>query len=168
MELTIRVEQPVDSAAIGEVLRAAFGGEAEARLVDALRESGDVRLSLVAESAGCVVGQILFSQMGIDGDGQSVEALALAPMAVLPSYQRQGIGSSLVRRGLELCAAAGHNIVLVVGHPEFYPRFGFSREHAARLESPYQGDAFMALELVPGALNGVTGRVRYARPFESL
>ena len=97
-------------------------------------------------------------------------ALALAPMAVLPEWQRQGIGSMLVRAGLDLCREAGHEIVIVLGHPEFYPRFGFSADLARPLTSPYSsaGDAWMALELVPGALRRVAGEVRYPLPFSTL
>ena len=165
MDIFIRHERAQDCPAIRHVNHLAFGGDGESRLVDALRASGHVRLSLVAVCNERVVGHILFSQMWIDGEGRSFDALALAPVAVLPEHQRQGVGSALVRRGLELCAEAGHRIVLVVGHPEYYPRFGFVREPARRLSSPYQGEAFMALELAPGALAGVTGAVRYPSPF---
>lgn len=93
-------------------------------------------------------------------------ALALAPMAVLPELQNRGIGSALVQKGLEVCRQLGYKIVIVVGHPAFYPRFGFSPKLAANLESPFSGgDSFMALELVPGALDGVAGRVQYPPPF---
>jgi putative acetyltransferase len=87
-------------------------------------------------------------------------------MAVLPERQRQGIGSALVQKGLEACRQQGHRIVVVLGHSHFYPRFGFSPRLAAHLESPFSGgDSFMAVELVPGALDGVVGRVQYPPPF---
>ena len=121
--------------------------------------------SLVAEEGGRVVGHILFSDLPIVTADGTVEALALAPLAVLPSHQRRGIGSLLVREGLRACREAGHRIVVVLGHPEFYPRFGFSAELAERLKSPFSGPAFMAAELVPGALEGVEGEVRYPPPF---
>jgi putative acetyltransferase len=89
-------------------------------------------------------------------------------MAVVPSHQRRGIGSMLVREGLRACAEAGHRVVIVVGHPDFYPRFGFSAKMAEQLSSPYPGPAFMAVELVPGALAGVEGEVRYPPPFAGL
>ena len=96
----------------------------------------------------------------------TIPSLALAPMAVLPEFQNQGIGSALVRRGLEMCREKGHKIVVVVGHPQYYPRFGFSPQLAADLASPFSGkDFFMALELVSGALDGVKGRVQYPPPF---
>jgi putative acetyltransferase len=94
-----------------------------------------------------------------------ISALALAPLAVLPENQRQGIGSELVRDGLMACRAAGQRIVVVLGHAHFYPRFGFSSELAVPLNSPFAGEAWMALELVPEALAGVTGRVCYPPPF---
>lgn len=92
--------------------------------------------------------------------------LALAPMAVLPELQRQEIGSALVQRGMDECRQRRHKIVVVLGHPHFYPRFGFSPKLAAKLESPFSGgDSFMAVELVPGALDGVAGQVQYPPPF---
>ena len=164
----IRPETLGDHAAIREVNRLAFGEEGEARLVDALRDGGFLQASLVAEEAGRVVGHILFSDLSIVTPHGVVEALSLAPMAVVPDRQRQGIGSALVREGLRACTEAGHRIVVVLGHPEFYPRFGFTARQAERLRSPYSGPAFMALELVPGALEGVEGEVRYPPPFGDL
>ena len=146
----------------------AFDGEDEARLVDALLDGGYVRVSLVAEEGGQVVGHILFSDLPIVTPDGVIPALSLAPMAVIPSHQRHGVGSSLVRDGLRACALEGHRVVVVVGHPEFYPRFGFSAKMAGRLRSPFSGPAFMAVELMPGALEGVEGEVRYPPPFEGL
>jgi putative acetyltransferase len=168
IEVRIRPETAGDEGAIRDVNRRAFEGEAEAGLVDALRARNDVRASLVAEEAGRVVGHILFSDLSIVTAHETVAALALAPMAVTPERQRLGIGSALVREGLRVCREQGHRIVVVLGHPEFYPRFGFAPERAVRLRSPYAGPAFMALELVPGALEGVEGEVRYAAPFDDL
>jgi putative acetyltransferase len=165
----IRAETPIDFGAVWQVNRLAFGQEAEARLVDALRAEGNSRVSLIAESAGKVVGHIMFSDLAIITANGTVAALALAPMAVLPDFQRLGIGSTLVRRGLEACIAQGHRIVVVVGHTSFYPRFGFSATMAEPLESPYGGGpSFMAMELAPGALNGVVGKIVYASPFASI
>lgn len=165
MSVLIRPETVADVTAIGEVNRLAFGQGGEARLVEELRAGGFVRVSLVAELHGRVVGHILFSELSIDSDAQSVSALSLAPMAVLPDFQRQGIGQRLVKRGLEVCRDQGHRIVIVLGHPEFYPRFGFSAKLAAQFTSPFSGDAFMALELVPGSLQGIEGQVCYPPPF---
>jgi putative acetyltransferase len=165
--MTIRPETPADLAAIHEVNRLAFGQDAEADLVDGLRAGGFVRLSLVAEEGGEVVGHIMFSRLPIITETGVVEALALAPMAVLPTHQRRGIGTKLVEEGLRTCREAGHRIVLVLGHPAFYPRFGFSASLAVPLSSPFGGgDSWMAVELTPGALTGVVGRVEYPGPFE--
>jgi putative acetyltransferase len=166
---TIRPETPADFAAIHEVNRLAFGQEAEAELVDGLRDGGFVRLSLVAEVEGQIVGHILFGRLPIITETGVVEALSLAPMAVLPTHQRRGIGTRLVEEGLRDCRDAGHKIVVVLGHPAFYPRFGFSAKLAEPLTSPFGGgEAWMAVELVPGALAGVVGRVEYPPPFTSL
>lgn len=102
-------------------------------------------------------------------DSWTVNALSLAPMAVLPSHQRQGIGTRLVEASLDACREQGHRIVLVLGHPEFYRRFGFSSESARNLKSPFGGgEAWMALELVPGTLAGISGRIEYPPPFGTL
>jgi putative acetyltransferase len=166
MAITLREEQPADRAAIFDVVQRAFEQEAEARLVDRLRDAGYVRLSLVADMDGQIVGHILYSELPIVGASGTTHALALAPMAVVPERQSQGIGSALIRRSLELCRERGQRIVVVLGHKHYYPRFGFSPELALPLESPYAGESFMALELVPGALAGVQGKVQYAPPFE--
>jgi putative acetyltransferase len=168
MNTLIRPEMAADHAVIRDVNRLAFGGADEARLVDALRDGGHVRASFVAEVDGRVVGHVLFSELPIVTKGRIIEALALAPLAVIPSHQRRGIGSMLVVDGLKACAGAGHRVVVVLGHPEFYPRFGFTAKSAERLRSPYSGPAFMAVELVPGALEGVAGEVRYPPPFDGL
>jgi putative acetyltransferase len=166
LSLLIRPETPADHEAIRHVHRLAFGQDTEARLVDALRDDGHVRVALVAENGGQVVGHILFSDLPIVSEARTVSALALAPLAVLPEHQRQGIGSALVRRGLDVCREQGHAIVVVLGHPPFYARFGFTAPAAAPLRSPYSGRAsFMAVALAPGALDSVSGRVQYPPPF---
>ncbi|MFM7059371.1 MAG: GNAT family N-acetyltransferase [Planctomycetota bacterium] len=130
MPLVIRAETSTDLDAIRQINIIAFGQVDESRLVDALREGGFVRLSLVAESEGRIVGHILFSDLPIITEDRTIPALAPAPMAILPEFQRQGIGSELVRCGLDLCRGQGHQIVIVPGHPEFYCRFEFSSELA--------------------------------------
>ena len=161
----VRLETANDLVAIREVNTQAFGGPTEAVLVDALRRDGLVIASLVAEDNGVVVGHILFSRLFIHGDTSKTLAVALAPMAVVPGRQRCGIGSMLIRGGLETCRRLGERIVLVVGHPSYYPRFGFSHALTSNLRSPYDGEAFMALELRRGALEGVIGDVRYPPAF---
>ena len=163
--ITIRSEIPSDNLMIRQVNEAAFGGLEEANLVDALRADGNVLLSLVAERDREVVGHVLFSRMAIETASCKVDAVALAPMAVLPEYQRQGIGRRLIPHSLDVLRSHGEQIVIVVGHPEYYPRFGFSTELTRLLESPFPPEPFMALELRPGALDGVRGRVRYPRAF---
>ncbi|MFN3650539.1 MAG: GNAT family N-acetyltransferase [Armatimonadota bacterium] len=164
----IRVESAADKSQIRELHRLAFGGEAEGRLVDALREGGYTRLSLVAEAAGEIVGHLLFSRLPIRTPAGTVEALALAPVAVRPDYQRQGIGSRLIREGLRRCREQGHRIVVVLGHPEYYPRFGFSARLAEPLRCAYSGPALMALELEPGTLAGIAGELEYPPPFRDV
>jgi len=164
--IVIRPEIEQDRQAIWNVNRAAFESDAEANLVDALRDGGYVEVSLIAKVDGEIVGHILFSRLPVVTRVGTVDAFSLAPMAVLPSYQRRGIGSKLVEAGLEACREKGHKIILVLGHPEFYPRFGFSAELARLLESPFGGvEAWLAMELAPGALAGVEGRVEYPPPF---
>jgi putative acetyltransferase len=165
LNATVRAETPQDLETIREVNRRAFGQEDEARLVDALRTGGYARLSLVAEEGGRIIGHILFSELPIVTQAGTLHGLALAPMAVLPARQRQGIGSHLVREGLRGCREAGRRVVVVVGHPDYYPRFGFSAQLAERLKAPISGPPFMALELTPGALAGISGEVRYPPPF---
>jgi len=169
MSLVIRPETAKNRAAIWNVNQLAFEGDDEANLVDALRDGGFAEVSLVAEADSQVVGHILFSRVAIVTKVGTVDTLSLAPMAVLPSHQRQGIGSRLVEAGLQACRESGHKVVLVLGHPDFYRRFGFSAELAQRLESPFGGgEAWMALELVPEALEGIEGRVQFSPPFSAL
>jgi len=162
----IQRETQADIDSVREVNRQAFGREDEGRLVDLVRDGGHARLSLVAVLDGAIVGHILFSDVPVVTDRGIVPALSLAPLAVSPAHQRRGIGSQLVREGLATCRNSRHRIVIVLGHPAFYPRFGFSSKLAERLRSPYSGPSFMALELVPGALDGVDGTVVYPPPFE--
>jgi len=159
-----RPEAPTDADAdaVREVVRLAFGQDDEAKLVDDLRAGG---YSRVAEVEGRVVGHVMFSHLPIITSSGVVASLSLAPLAVRPEYQRRGVGSELMRRGLEACRAAGHRIVVVLGHPEYYPRFGFRAELAVPLKSPFAGPSWMALELAPGALTGIEGRVEYPPPF---
>jgi putative acetyltransferase len=160
----IRAETPADIASVRAVNLAAFPGPEEADLVDRLRADGDVVVSLVATAGGAAVGHVLFSRLPIETAGGIVAGAALAPVAVLPERQRQGIGGALVREGLRRCRAAGIAAAVVLGHPGYYPRFGFSAAAAHRLRAPFSGEAFMALALAPGALDA-PGTLRYARAF---
>jgi putative acetyltransferase len=146
------------------VHRAAFGGGFEADLVRRLRSDGLVAASLVAIAAGAVVGHVLFSDLEVEVDGRLVDAVSLAPLAVLPAWQRQGVGSRLVRAGLAALRGS-RSAAIVVGHPDYYPRFGFSAARVRHLDTPYPGDAFMGLEIERGALAGRRGRVRYPAAF---
>jgi putative acetyltransferase len=161
--MTIRPERGGDRAAVRRVNEAAFERPGEADLVDALRAAGAATLSLVAEARGEIVGHILFSPVSVEGPGGTFPLVGLAPMAVLPAYQRLGVGTALVQRGLVELASAEHDAVVVLGHPAYYPRFGFVRATRAglRWEHPCRDEAFLVRELRPGALAGRTGVVRY-------
>ncbi len=165
MSVEIRQAAAGDIPNIRDVNRRAFGREVEAWLVDGLRGGGHARLSLVAEEDGRLVGHIMFSEATIRTEETGVGALALGPVGVIPERQGRGIGSALIREALDRCARTGHRIVVLLGHPDYYPRFGFSAERAGNLSSAYSGEAFMALELVPGALSGVAGEFEFAPPF---
>ena len=170
--LTIRPEQSTDHEQVFQVNQLAFGQPDEAHLVQALRRSSAfiAELSLVAVEDERVVGHILFSRIVVRSRATTHEALALAPMAVLPARQRVGIGSSLVRRGLADARHLGHRVVIVVGHPEYYPRFGFVPGEPLGVTPPFEVSpgAFMVLELQPNALVGVRGEVQYPPEFGEL
>jgi putative acetyltransferase len=161
----IRAELPGDSLAIDEVVRQAFGQDEEMQLVRALRDGGFNLLSLVAEKDQQIVGHLLFTRLLIEGEQQTWNAVALAPLAASPALQRMGIGSALIKEGLRQLKDSGETIVVVLGHEHYYPRFGFTTQLAEPLLSPFNGPHWMALELQPGALQGVAGKVKYAPPF---
>ena len=163
--ISVRVERPGDAAGVRETNEYAFGTPLEASLVDALRGSADY-LSLVATVEREVVGHILFTPVRLEPSA-GVHIAGLAPMAVRPEHQRLGIGGQLIRAGLDECRRRGYSAVVVLGHPEYYPRFGFVPGHTFGLtcEFPSPPEAFMAIELVPEALMGTTGMVRYRPEF---
>jgi putative acetyltransferase len=162
-------ERPEDTNVIRFVLEEAFGQSNEADIVDALRRRGALTLSLVALREDEVVGHIAFSPVTIESAGSSFDAVGLGPMAVLPPYQGKGIGSQLVRIGLEQCRQAGHEIVVVLGHPDFYGRFGFvpTRHRGLHCEFDVPDGVFMVMELRQGALAGRGGLVKYQPEFKS-
>jgi putative acetyltransferase len=166
----VRLERPEDYPVVFEVNQRAFGRVNEAKLVEALRTVANPQISLVAVRADRVVGHIFFSPVTIEGSTSSLQALGLAPMAVVPELQNQGIGSALVRAGLEAARRIGQKAVIVLGHPEYYPRFGFeiASRKGIRYEHPVPDEAFMALELEPGALKGHTGVVHYLSEFSEV
>jgi len=162
----IRPESPDDVRAIRDLNRRAFETGLEATLVDALREQADPIVSLVAVSDNVVVGHILFSPVTLSSQ-PALPIMGLAPMAVVPERQRQGIGADLVRAGIDHCRTAGCVAVVVLGHAAYYPRFGFSPASRFGLVSEYDvpDDVFMALELASGVLRGNAGTIRYHPAF---
>lgn len=197
--MNIRQEQASDEPGIRRVNETAFSRPEEAALVDALRAAGAVICSLVADKAGEVVGHILFSPATLtshsnparqlhspthdqstsqeprnstsrpEGQPQSLRLAALGPMAVSPTHQRQGIGGQLIAAGLEFCRAAGYDLVIVLGHREYYPRFGFRPAAPLGIRWEHGAEAhFMVMELRPGALAGVSGVARYRPEFDGV
>jgi putative acetyltransferase len=165
--VTIRPELPEDFSAVFEINHRAFGRLEEAQLVEELRRVANPQISLVAVRDEQVVGHIFFSPVIIEGQTSVVQALGLAPMAVMPELQNQGVGSLLVREGLNTARRMGQNIVVVLGHSKYYPRFGFeiASRKGLHCEFPAPDEAFMIAELTPGALRGVSGVVKYLPEF---
>ena len=170
--IVIRPEKPEDFDIIYEINRRAFNGEIEARLIDKIRKSDNFipELSLVALKDNKIVGHILFSKVKIKSKNREKIVLALAPMAVLPEFQNQGIGHLLVNRGLEISKGLCYYIVVLVGHPDYYPRFGFTPARAKGLEisfkMPIPDEAFMVCELEKNALERIKGIVELPPYFE--
>ena len=168
--MTIRVERPEDAPRVRQINELAFEQPAEADLVEQLRQGCADAVSLIAED-DAVVGHILFTPVVIESAGRRVVGMGLAPMAVLPDRQRQGIGSQLARRGLSILGERGCPLIVVIGHPEYYPRFGFEPGSAHGLASQWEGvpeAAFMVLVLDEEAMGGVTGVARYRDEFNEV
>lgn len=173
MKLLIRPETAADRKAILELNALAFGQDGESRLIDRLRETVNYvpELSVVAYAGEYLVGYILLTRLPLRGDdGEMYESLALAPMAVTPALHQMGVGGQLVRYSLEQARALGFGSVIVLGHPKYYPRFGFVPASRFGIRTAYDvpDEAFMAQELAPGALAGKAGQVEYPAPFGEL
>lgn len=152
------------AAMVQEAFTARYGsGDGETALIAALRRDGDVVAELVALEDGLLVGHVMFSRLSVEPAGLALAALA--PVTARIGSQKRGIGGALIREGHRLCAARGVAAIAVLGDPGYYSRFGYSRELARELESPYSGPHFQALELRPGALAGGPWKVRHARAF---
>jgi putative acetyltransferase len=168
--IEIRPEIAADRQGIREVLTAAFGGSNEADLVDALREDRALVLSLAAVQGPAIIGYIVFSRIRIKGEHDSTSALALAPVAVHPEHQRKGIGAGLIRTGLSRARVAGFDMVVVVGHADYYPRFGFKFAQAHGIHCPFDipDAAWMLVELQPGSASRHSGTVEYHPAFSKV
>lgn len=164
--MRIRSEETTDAPMVRAVNEAAFESSEEADIVDALRKREKSLVSLVAEADGEVVGHIVFSPVTVSAN-PGVLLMGLGPMSVLPNHQRQGVGSALVREGLNRCLGMGCSAVVVLGHPEYYPRFGFVPASRYGISSQFDvpDEVFMLIELMPGSLQGLSGRVTYDAAF---
>lgn len=168
--VNIRQESPRDIPAVRDMLILAFHEPDEADLVDRLRASTafDPRLSLVAEIAGEIVGHVLFNPVTIKTADAEIAIVSLAPLAVRPDHQREGIGQLLSKRGFEVARDLGYSISIVVGHPTYYPRLGFAQAGPMGIHDPiaHRPEGSMAIALVEGALDGIRGEVIYPPEFE--
>ena len=163
--VTMRIEQPADAQQIRDLLEASFPGLGEAILVDRLRSDGDLVLSLVAEDGGVVVGYVAFARLTVEGSETPFRAVALAPLAVYPDYQSQGVATSLIREAHACLAALGETLCVVLGEPGYYGRFGYSNRRVARFESEYQSPYLMGLSFGAAPWDG---RLIYPPAFAAL
>jgi putative acetyltransferase len=163
--VAIRLEEAGDASQIRDLLEACFPGYGEADLVDALRRDGDLVLALVAEDQGVVIGHIAFSRLTVEGEEGGFSGVALAPLAVYPEYQQQGVATRLVREGHACLAAMGEKLSVVVGDPVYYGRFGYSHRRAVYFASDYQSPYLMALSFGSAPWEG---RLVYPRAFAAL
>lgn len=166
--MLIRDEKVRDRINVRAVNVSAFETSSEADLVDVLRQQVRTIISLVAEEDGELVGHIMFTPIALS-DHPNLKVMGLGPMAVAPTHQNKGIGSALVKAGLDQCCQMDFVAVVVLGHPEYYPRFGFSPASQFGIDCEYDvpDEVFMAIELKPEALNESTGRVRYQPAFSN-
>jgi len=167
--ITIREVQPEDLNEVARVNELAFNSDVEGQLVKLLHARGKAIISLAAMSEGRIVGHILFSPVSFSPPQPGIRALGLAPLAVLPEYQNQGIGTLLSHEGLRLCRSGGWQVVVVLGHPDYYPRFGFQPASVFGLGNEYGADeAFMAIELQPGILDCLAAVACYCSEFKEI
>jgi len=168
--MIVRPEKPEDIPAIRIVNERAFGRTAEADLVDTLRRNGKAAISLVADDDGRVVGHIFFSAVTIQSRETELMGIGLAPLAVIPERQKQRIGSMLMGHGLRRCREEDHPFVVVLGHPNYYPRFGFVPASNFGIKSEYDvaDEVFMVMELREGALTGCAGVAKYQPEFNEV
>lgn len=162
--ISVRAEQPEDVPSIRRVIQEAFGRSQEADVVDRLRAQCPDHVSLVACAGEDVIGHILFTPAVIETEAGSIEGMGLAPVSVHPSHQRQGVGYELIRTGLARLKARGCPFVIVLGHPDYYPRYGFERASLRQIRCQWDDvpdEAFMILVMDSAALAGVSGVARY-------
>ncbi len=169
----IRAAMAADAKAVDALIRAAFaetdfGHQGEAELVRMIEADGDALVSLVAERSGDIVGHVLFSRMNVEADDRPVTAAGLAPVSVAPDRQGQGVGAALIRAGLDVLREQGVAMSFVLGHDDYYPRFGYSPGLATRFVSPFSGPHFMAMMLDSAAEWPQGGRADYAPAFGRL
>lgn len=172
MDVIIRAENIADYDQIREINNEAFNQKNEGKLVDLLRQNNRFvkELSLVAEYNNNLLGHILFFPVNIIQGNKIFETLSLAPMSVLPNFQSKGIGGKLVRAGLDVARKMKYKSVFVLGHSKYYPKFGFEKASRWGISCPYEvpDEVFMAIELVPGALDGIKGIIQYPVEFDEV
>lgn len=166
--MLVRPATGADAASIRAIHEAAFNSDGEARLVGMIEADGDALVSLVANIEGGIVGHVLFSRMAVEADGVPLMGAGLGPVGVLPHYQSLGLGSALIREGLERLPALGIQISFVLGHADYYPRFGYSAALAVPFASPFAGPHLMALYLDSGLATPQSGRAEHAPAFARL
>ena len=172
MNIKLRPEQPGDYQGITRVNDIAFKRKAEGKLIEELRKADnyDSNLSIVAETEAEIIGHILFTPVSIKNKGHHYKSLALAPMSVLPEFQKRNVGKLLVIFGLQIAKESGYESVIVLGHPSYYPKLGFKRASKWSIKSPFPApdEAFMAIELFPGSLDGISGQVIFPSAFDNV
>lgn len=172
MNIALRPENPQDYHGISRVNDLAFKRKAEGKLIEELRISGNFKkqLSIVAEVDNEIIGHILFTPVAIRNNGKSYNSLTLAPMSILPEYQKRSIGKLLVIFGLQLAKESGYTSVVVLGLPSYYPKLGFKKASNWDIKSPFPApdEAFMAIELEPGSLDNISGKVIFPSAFDEV